>query len=565
MWGWTGVSVLDFPYRIIPPGVDCFLQTPRFAGGCLFTGKRDAAGVAGEMPPGGPWNHSVHPLLPGKYPMPSRQTSGLLLGLFLFLILLILPPPEGLQPVAMRAGAVTLLMAVWWMTEALPISATALVPMALFPLLGILDAGSTAVNYGHNYVLMLLGGFFIAKGIELHNLHRRIALGLIRLTGTSRRRIILSFMVATAFLSMWIANVAVTLLMLPIGIAIIARDDEARGDHSGKFGLTLMLAIAHASSIGGTGSLIGTPPNMVFVGMVQTLYPDAPDISFFEWMVIGIPLIVIFLPIMWAFLVRFHRIEGRFSGSDEVIQNELKALGPMSPAEKRVLAIFVFTALGWVFRKDFHFGAVTFPGWSSLLGVQDLVHDSTVALFSALLMFLISTGDGSRNRLLTWQAAETVPWGVVLIVGGGYCIAKSFTQTGLAPWLGQELAFISALPIFLVVLLVVLAMTFITEINSNTATANIFLPILATMALAGKVHPFLLMIPGTFACSCAFMLPSGTGPNAVVFGSGRVTIPEMSTTGFWLNLISVAVVTLVMYLIAIPLFGISSEIPSWVR
>ncbi|MCZ6632969.1 MAG: DASS family sodium-coupled anion symporter [bacterium] len=497
--------------------------------------------------------------------MPPRQTVGLLLGFGLFLLMLALPTPDGLNPVAMRAGAVTLLMAVWWMTEALPIFATALVPMVLFPLLGILDAATTATNYGHNYVLMLLGGFFIAKAIEVHNLHRRIALVLITRIGTSRRRIILSFMIATAFLSMWIANVAVTLLMLPIGIAIIAREQEAHENQNSKFGLTLMLAIAHAASIGGTGSLIGTPPNMVFVGMVQTMYPNAPEISFFEWMIIGIPLVLIFLPIMWAFLVRFHRIEGTFLGSDEVIQTELDALGSMSSAEKRVLTIFIFTALGWIFRKDFHLGALTFPGWSSLLGVQDLVHDSTVALLSALLMFLISTGDGSKNRLLTWKAAETVPWGVVLIVGGGYCIAKGFTQTGLAPWIGHELAFISALPIFLVVLLVVLFMTFITEINSNTATANIFLPILATMALAGKVHPFLLMIPGTFACSCAFMLPSGTGPNAVIFGSGQVTIPEMSHTGFWLNLISVVVVTLVMYLIAIPLFGITPELPAWIE
>ena len=501
--------------------------------------------------------------------MPRRQTVGLIAGIFTFLLMLSLPTPKGLQPMAMRAGAVTLLMAIWWITEAIPIFATALVPMVLFPILGILDASSTAVNYGHNYVLMLIGGFFIAKAIERHELHRRIALVIIKRIGTSRQLIILSFMIATAFLSMWIANVAVTLMMLPIGIAVITRDEEAnQGDTNQKFGLTLMLAIAHASSIGGTGSLIGTPPNMVLVGMLQTLYPQAPEISFFQWMQIGFPLVVIFLPIMWIVLVRFHRIHGSFSSSDEIIHQELDSLGRMSVPEKRVFIIFVLTGLGWVFRKDFQMGSRHISGWASFLGVQDLVHDSTVALLAALLLFLIPSGDPAsrgRDRLLDWESAESVPWGVVLIVGGGYAIAKSFVNTGLAAWIGQEMSFISALPVFIIVLIVVLFMTFITEINSNTATANIFLPILATMAVAGNAHPFLLMIPATFACSCAFMLPSGTGPNAVIFGSGRVTIPEMSATGIWLNFISVIVVTLVMYLIALPLLGISQGIPAWAQ
>jgi sodium-dependent dicarboxylate transporter 2/3/5 len=303
---------------------------------------------------------------------------------------------------------------------------------------------------------------------------------------------------------------------------------------------------------------------MVFAGMVKTLYPNAPEISFFHWMLIGIPLVIIFLPITWLYLVKFHRISGSFSGSDEVIQNEIQSLGSMSKAEKRVLIIFILTALGWIFRKGFTFGQTVIPGWSTLLGVENMVHDATVAVVAAVFMFLIPSGENGK-RLLDWKSAESVPWGVPLIVGGGYSIAKGFSETGLATWIGNELSFVSALPIFLVLLLVVLFMTFITEINSNTATANIFLPVLAAMALAGQAHPFLLMIPGTFACSCAFMLPSGTGPNAVVFGSGQVTIPQMSRTGLWLNFISVVVVTLVMYLIAIPVFGITSGVPIWAK
>ena len=500
----------------------------------------------------------------------KRQQIGLIAGIAAFVILCVLPAPAGLGVMGMRAAAVTMLMAIWWMTEAIPISATALVPIAVFPLLGILDAGTTATNYGHNYVLMLLAGFFIAKAFQVHNLHRRIALVLIVRIGTSRRRIMLSFMLATALLSMWIANVAVTLLMLPIAVAVIAREEAATppGAERSHFGLALMLAVAHAASIGGTGSLVGTPPNMVFVGMVKTLYPGAPEISFFEWMQIGIPFVIVFLPITWFYLTWFHGIEGTFVGSDEVISTELSGLGRMSQAEHRVLTVFILTGLGWVLRKDLVFGALQIPGWSTLLGVGDQVHDSTVAVLAAILLFLIPAGKGSsgeERRLITWPEAQSVPWGVVLIVGGGYAIAKSFASTGLADWLGVQLAFIGVLPLALIILLVILFMTFITEINSNTATANIFLPVLATMAIAGKMHPFLLMIPATFACSCAFMLPSGTGPNAVIFGSGRVSIPEMSKTGFWLNLMSVVVLSIVMVLVAVPLLGVTTDVPGWAR
>jgi sodium-dependent dicarboxylate transporter 2/3/5 len=488
-------------------------------------------------------------------------------GLVLFCVFLILPPPEGLSSVALRAAGVTVLMAVWWMTEAIPISATALVPLALFPLLGILDAKTTAANYGHNYVLMLLGGFFIAKAFEIHGVHRRIALVLISRIGTSRRLIVLSFMIATAVLSMWIANVAVTLLMLPIALAVATKEEEAGIEATG-FGLCLMLAVAHAASIGGTGSLVGTPPNMVFVGMVNTMYPGAPEISFIQWMQVGLPFVILFIPITWVYLTWFHNVTGTFAGSSEVIGTELRALGKPSTAEVRVFVLFVLTGLGWVFRKDLIFGVITIPGWSTLLGVSDMVHDATVAVLAAIALFLIPAGSDRQNgsrRLITWPEAQSVPWGVVLIVGGGYAIAKSFTQTGLADWLGIQLAFIGVLPMAAIIILVILFMTFITEINSNTATANIFLPVLATMAIAGNMHPFLLMIPATFACSCAFMLPSGTGPNAVIFGSGRVTIPEMSKTGFWLNILSVVVLSIVMIGIAVPVLDLTTTVPGWAK
>ncbi len=489
---------------------------------------------------------------------------GLLLGAGLFALILVLPTPAGATPEAMRAAAVTCLMAVWWVTEAIPISATALIPLVLFPLLGVLDASTTAANYGHNYVLMLLGGFFLAKAIELQQLHRRIALWTLKVLGHSRRGIVFSFMLATALLSMWIANVAVTLLMLPIALAMVDQEEETAGGGASRFGLALMLAIAYAASIGGTGTLIGTPPNMVFAGMVKTLYPQAPDISFMQWMVLGIPLVIVLLPVTWLYLLRYFQIRGSFPGSREIVESQLTEMGPMTPGERRVGAVFVLTALGWMFRKNLVLGDFTIAGWSSMLGVEEWVHDSTVALAAALLLFLIPAGGTSRSRpLLDWKSAESVPWGVVIIVGGGYAIAGGFASTGLSSWIGQQVQFLAVLPTLAVVLAVVAATTFLTEVNSNTATANIFLPVLATVAAVNGMHPFLLMIPATIACSCAFCLPSGTGTNAVVFASGRVTIPKMARCGFLLNFITIVIVTVLVYLVGVPLFGISGGVPTW--
>lgn len=496
--------------------------------------------------------------------MKNGKLRGLLLGVAVFIIILLLPTPQGLSIEAKRAAAVALLMTAWWITEAIPIYATAFVPLALYPLLHILPAAQTAENYGHNYVLMLLGGFFIAKAIELQNLHKRIALVLIKILGTSRRRIMLSFMVATAFLSMWMANVAVALLMLPIALALVDKE-EIETARQGQFGLAMMLAIAYAASVGGTATLIGTPPNMVFAGIISTLYPDAPEISFFTWMKVGLPLVIVFLPVIWFYLVRYFKIKGSFSGSQEVIDEELATLGKMTPGEKRVFAIFVLTALGWVFRRDIVSDAFYIPGWSTLLGVGDYVHDSTVAIIGAILLFLLPEGGKSKKRLMDWDSAQLVPWGVVMIVGGGYAIAESFKETGLAEWIGQELAFISQFPTLLVLLCVVGLMIFLTEINSNTATANIFLPVLATMAVAGNTNPLLLMIPATFACSFAFMLPSGTGTNTVIFASGRVTIPEMARCGLWLNIFSIFLLTLLLYLLVVPILGIEGTLPVWAK
>ncbi len=473
------------------------------------------------------------------------------------LIFLVIPTPEDMQPEALKALGVALLMAIWWVTECIPIYATAFVPIALFPLLGILDAGTTTENYGHNYVLMLLGGFFLAKSIELSGLHKRVALYIISKLGTSRKRIILSFMIATAFLSFWIANVAVVLLMLPIALAIVDKEEENE-ERNPKFGLAMMLAIAYAASVGGTGSLIGTPPNMVFAGVYAKAFPELPEIDFLEWMKLGTPIVIIILPIVWIYLTKYFKISGNFAGSKEIINQEIKVIGKITVMEKRVLAVFVFTALGWIFRRDIELGNFVIPGWSSLLGIKDYVHDSTVAIFAALLLFALPSGKikSSQKRLLDWESASKVPWGVVMIVGGGYAIADSFNHTGLAGFLGSKMSFISTYPTIIILVIVIFIMIFITEINSNTATANIFLPVLAAMAIAGQMNPLLLMIPATFACSFSFMLPSGTGTNAVIFGSNRVTIPEMAKCGFSLNLLCIMLLTILMYAYVLPILSL---------
>ncbi|MGB3589375.1 MAG: SLC13 family permease [Tunicatimonas sp.] len=500
--------------------------------------------------------------------MSTQKIAGLSAGILLFLLILLMPTPEGMTITAQRAAAVALLMAAWWVTEAIPIYVTAFVPVALFPLLGILSADQTTHNYGNNYVLMLLAGFFIAKAIELQNLHKRIALEIIKLFGTSYRRIILSFMVATAVLSMWITNVAVVLLMLPIALALIKQNEERRAtDTSDNFNLALMLGIAYAASIGGTATLIGTPPNLVLVGIIEKLFPGAPEISFFDWMRVGIPLVLIFLPVIWLYLIRYFRIQGNFPNGRDVIIRELQSLGNMQSGEQRVLVIFILVALGWIFRRDLVIGNIVIPGWSALLGeYASYAHDSTVAMIGALLLFMIPSGKWANSApLLNWKSAKTIPWGVTMIVGGGYAIAESFQVTGLADWIGQQLVFINQFPMLIILLLVVSLMIFLTEINSNTATANIFLPVLAALAIASQINPLLLMIPTTFACSFAFMLPSGTGTNAVIFASERVSLTQMARCGLWLNLICVVLLTITLFLIVVPLMDLQPQLPDWAQ
>lgn len=504
----------------------------------------------------------------------TRQKIGLLIGIPLFLFILFFPRPEGISPEGQKTLAVTVLMAFWWITEALPISATALLPLVLFPILKVDTAQEVAAQFGDRNIFLFMGGFFLATAIEKCGLHKRMALKTVAILGTSPGKIILGMMCATAFLSMWISNTATTIMMLPIAIAISkyavsqTSDNIQESKDIGSFGTVLMLSIGYGASIGGIGTLIGTPPNIIFAAHVQKLFPEAPEISFFRWFLLGFPLVVVFIPIAWFYLVKIvHPIKIKtLLGTKKVIKTQLKDMGPMTRDEKIILTIFLITAFGWMFRKNIDIGVWVVPGWSNLLGIEKMVHDSTVAILGSILLFAIPANFKRREHLLDWKSAVKIPWGILLLFGGGLALAHEFQVTGLAKWIGSNLSLLKLVPIIVGVLIVVLTIDFLTEITSNTAIASIFMPILAATSIAMSVHPFLFMIAGTIAASLAFMLPVATPPNAVIFGSGYITLPQMAKTGLGLNLIGMILTTLFVYLLAIPIFGITlSNLPNWVK
>ncbi len=503
-----------------------------------------------------------------------QKKIGLCLGIPLFIMMLLLPRPEGMTPEAQKTLAVTLLMAFWWITEAVPIPVTAILPFVLFPFLKIDSAQDVARQFGDRNLFLFMGGFFLAAAIEKTGLHKRMALQAISILGTSPRKIIFGMMAVTAFLSMWISNTATTMMMLPIAMAIAHHTEFLKGhsvDEKGMydaFKTALLFGIGYSASIGGIGTLIGTPPNIIFVSQMKKLFPLAPDISFLQWFIVGFPLVILFLPLTWFYLVQFAypiKIK-QLPGGKDVISNNLKELGRMHRSEKYVFVVFFLTALGWIFRKNIDLSFIVIPGWSNLLGVEEMVHDSTVAICASVLLFLIPVDLKSGKFLLDWKSAVKIPWGILLLFGGGLALAHEFQITGLAQWIGSNLSVLRTVPILVAVIVVIFTMDFLTEVTSNTAIATLLMPILAVTSIGMGVHPYLLMIAGTIAASLAFMLPVATPPNAVIFSSGYITLPQMARTGFMMNILGIIVTTVIMYLLAIPVFGITlSSLPEWVH
>jgi sodium-dependent dicarboxylate transporter 2/3/5 len=507
-------------------------------------------------------------------PNPNRNVIVICLGLAVFALLLLMPLMEGITSQGQRMLAVAALMAIWWIGEGVPLAVTALLPVVLFPLLGIMPSKLVAPNYTNHLVFLFLGGFMIALAMEKWNFHKRVALVIISKIGDSPERIVLGFMVATAFLSMWISNTASTMMMLPVGMAVvrqIAAGASLDGEKSletekriqTSLGLVLMLGLAHASSIGGVATLIGTPPNIVFAGFYKELFPDNPDITFFQWMQVGIPVVLIFLPVLWLFLCKVSSPEPlakiKFPpNSDQIIKSELTQLGPMNRAEKFIGIVFLFAAFLWIFRKPLPLGNITIPGWSSLFSHSNFLHDSTVAMAMGLLLMIFPLGYSGKMPLkgkkelfvLDWKTAQAkLPWGILLLFGGGFALASGFKASGLDQWFGQILSGTASLPLWAVILTICLSLTFLTELTSNTATATMILPIIAAAAVAANYHPLMLMVPAAMSASFAFMMPVATPPNAIVFGSGWVTIPHMAKNGLVLNLFGAALITVVTLLL----------------
>jgi sodium-dependent dicarboxylate transporter 2/3/5 len=421
-------------------------------------------------------------------------------------------------------GFVAVLCVIWWVFEPIPIPVTSLLPVAILPLLGVLTPTEVGAAYGSPLVLLLLGGFLLSKAMEHSGAHRRIALAMVNLMGASSgRRLVMGFMVASAVLSMWISNTATTLMLLPVALAVLDGTDQKE-----VLAVPLLLGIAYAASVGGIGTPIGTPPNLVFMQIYEQT--TGKSVSFTQWMSWGVPVVVILVPIIGLMLTR--KLTGK-------IAIELPKVGVWSTAEKRVMIIFVLTALAWMTRGE------PFGGWKYLLGIP-WANDASVALLAVVAVFLTSNGSG--EKLLDWQRASTIPWGVLLLFSGGICLAKGFSNSGLSGLMGQWLSSMTAMPTLALIAVICLVVTFLTEATSNTASTTLLMPVLAAAALASGIAPELMMVPAAMSASCAFMLPVATAPNSVVFGTGMISTGRMAREGAALNIIGAMVICLLCYM-----------------
>ena len=457
-------------------------------------------------------------------PTPLTRTLALAAGPIAGLLAGLAMSAAGWPADAAIAVGIATLVVIWWVFEPIPIPATSLLPLALMPALGVLPQRTVAESYGSPLILLLLGGFILSTAMERSGAHRRVALTMVQLFGgSSGRRLVFGFMAASAVLSMWISNTATTLMLLPVALAILERAEDRR------LATPLLLGIAFAASLGGIGTPIGTPPNLIFM-QIYAEYTGR-EVSFLQWMTWGVPVVVVFLPLMALWLTR------NLGGSGRV---EVPAIGAWTPGEARVLIVFGCTALAWITRQE------PFGGWSAWLGLPG-ASDAAVAFVAVVAMFLIPNGRG--GRLLDWETAERIPWGMLLLFAAGITIARAFEATGISVALGEMLSGIADWPTLLVIALICLMITFLTEMTSNTATTTLMMPILAAAALGAGIDPMVLMVPAAMSASCAFMMPVATAPNAIMFGTNRFSTRTMAGEGFVLNLTGTVVIALLVYIL----------------
>ncbi|HSW28848.1 MAG TPA: DASS family sodium-coupled anion symporter [Longimicrobiales bacterium] len=481
--------------------------------------------------------------------MHGYQRVGPVLGAVAFFLMLLVPPPATLGSEGWRTAAVAVLMATWWMTEAIPIPVTALLPLVLFPALGILAAPEASAPYANELIYLFMGGFLLAAALEKWGLHRRIALRIMSWVGTKPSQLVLGFMVATAFLSMWISNTATAAMMFPIALAVgeMLRPKDHEGVY--HFGIALMLSVAYAASIGGIATLIGTPPNAVLAGAASEML--GRQIGFLEWMAVGVPVTALMIPLAWLLLVKVMHPPGKLSGdAAEIIEAERAKLGPMSKGERVTATVFALTALAWVMREEKDLGAFVIPGIETWMPA---VRDSTIAMLAAAVLFVWPTDWKKGEFALDWKTARKIEWGVLVLFGGGLSLAAAMDQSGVAAWIGGVVAQLGNVPEWVAVVAVATLLIFLTELTSNVAVTAMAMPVMAGTAAALGIDPMLLMTTAAIGASMAFMLPVATPPNAIVFSSGYLTVPQMARVGFFLNLIAIVVVTILSETL-IPLF-----------
>jgi len=465
------------------------------------------------------------------------------------------------DPLITRMAAVAIMMSLLWISEAIPLAATSLLPLILFPILGIASSKLVAAQYMNSTVFLLIGGFMIALAMQRWNLHKRIALSVVAFFGGQPLQLMLGFVVATAFLSMWISNTATTLVMLPIALAIISRfEGTLSAEQIHRFSLGLLLAIAYSASIGGMMTLVGTAPNLVFARIYEMSNVGVDAIGFAQWMILGVPIGVLMLLITACYLgVLYLRKIPASDSLGRIVIEEKQQLGPMRREEGIVMLIFALTAMLWITRKELYIGAFHLPGWSNIFEYGAMIDDGTVAIFMSFLLFLIPArdSDGSKTRILSNEVFTQLPWTIVVLFGGGFALAYGFVESGLSRHVALQLQGVENAGLLPIIVVVSTGMTFLTELTSNTATTQLILPILQSVAQAMSISPMWLMLPATLSASCAFMFPVATPPNAIIFGSGKLHVIDMVKTGLILNLLGIVVIVSVVWLLVPFVFGIN--------
>lgn len=488
-------------------------------------------------------------------------------GIILFFLIIFFVDLNPEKPQITFTAAIAFLMAFWWITEAIPIAVTSLLPIILFPLMGVLDGKTISGAYVNYVIFLFIGGFIMALAMEKWNLHKRIALKILSVVGGNPFMILFGFMLSSAFLSMWMSNTATAMMMLPIALSIISSLNDTHGeDKINKFSIGLLLSIAYACSLGGISTLVGTPPNLSLVRIFEIIFPNGTDISFGQWLIFALPITIImflftlfYLYLIFKPKVKLQKLEKSF------FKNKYKELGKISKDEIKVLVTFIILVFLWVFRKKIEIGDFSIPGWSVIFENPSFINDGTIAIFIGVILFIIPSSKKNEG-IMDWNTARNLPWRIVLLFGGGFALAKGFIVSGLSEFIGQELALAGSLSKFSLITVLTTIMSLLTEFTSNTATTEMMLPIIAGIAKQIAVNPLLLMIPVTLAASMAFMFPIATPPNAIVFGSERIKMFDMMKTGFILNLVAIITITLITYFWGSIIFNIDMSVfPDWAK